>query len=664
MTKMKDHFAAIVDNEFEARSRKLMKEDLNKSDLEEKDLSCFPLKTPPLPMQHPDWVLAAYRIPYRSPSGELLEVMYRDRLFYKNHITEADVKAAGMGKYRQPTGHITAAANIKGNYPYLPPGGKGKVLLICEGEKKAVSAIKRFNCPVIGIGGATAWRAERGSNAMHPEITARITALEPEHIVLVVDPDITTNTNVNAGWTGLRNRIAMLFRDVKIEIIALEDKLDDYLRVHPEFTLEELLEREAIPEISLNMSVRDLVEYFGLTYTESAKGIIKINNNGGNVFNLIANHPIWAGAIKENLDSGAIEIFGEQYREGTHAHLILNELNDRLHMSAATIGLVKNAVESLAGQMAYSPTGQEILECGDWDGVKRIKDIFGKDRSPADVSVAEAFIYGYVKRVLHPGCYWRNMVILVGTQGVGKTGMARWLAGPHGIVAGIHPGELRNVSKDTKLKILRSHVALCDDIEGFGHADQGQLKSLITVTEDTVRVPYEKSPATFKRRGIMMGTSNQKQILPSDPTGQTRYGVVELSVMQDWEWLNDNRMLILAEARHMVDNALEPTIMYAEMNAYVDKSDLEEAIEEFAEMAMRGDAKIKAALIIHPSGKVYFKSKLFWDWYKQGVPYTPKDWDRKTLGATLRKFGFEYHQTGVGRVNGEIVKHVFEVPSR
>jgi hypothetical protein len=662
MAQMKDHFAVMVDEEFEARSRKMMIEDLAKSDLEPSDLACYPLTHAPVPMvTEPNWVLAAYRIPYRSPTGELLEVMYRDRIFYKPHITERDLKDAGLGKYKQPSGHKTAPANIRGNYPYLPVGGDGPVMLICEGEKKAVAACKRFECPVIGVGGATAWRAEKGSDALHPEIINRIQAVAPKRILLCVDPDIRTNDNVNAGWTGLRNRILMEFRDTKVDTVVLDDKLDDYLRGHKEFTLDDLCLVPPLPEDNLNMSLEDLIRYFKLKPQESARGRKSLYNNVATVSTLIEKHPRWQGLFRFNQDTETVEVFGQPFDEENHLVHICSELNTKLHLPHTGIRMVRDCLVAVAHRNKYSPITQEIRDAGQWDGKRRICDMFGTGRNPAEQTVAEAFVYGYVKRVLDPGCFWRNMIILVGPQGVGKTGMARWLAGPHGIVTKISPGDLYNVTKDTRIAILRSHVALFDDIDTLGRADQSQLKSLITMTDDWIRSPYARTQQKILRHGIMMGNSNTGAIIPSDTTGQTRYAVMKMYEEQNWQWLEDNRPQILAEAHHMVLHNLEPIIDYKKMDEHVEVGELEEACEDFAELVLTGDAMVKGGLIYHTSGRIFFKSELFWTWYKKQI-YRPKDWEKKELTARLKKLGFAHHTNNIVRISGKNLKHVFEVP--
>jgi len=661
---IKDHFAALVSNEFEGASKKLMDADLKASGLEASDLYAFPLKHLP-PMRKQEWIHGAYQIPYLTPEGAVHPHMYRVKLFWKPHVTTAMLKEEGLNKYTQPSAEKLAAVGVHGNYPYLLKGEKNaaRVLLICEGEKKSAVALNRLKCSVVGVGGANAWRSERGSGAVHPEIL-RVCSAKWERILIVPDPDFLTNTNVSAGWTGLYNRLETAFPDTEISVVVLEDKLDDFLLNNQEFSLKDLLKREPVGNESLRLSVRDLVQTYGLVAKESERGGVTIINNHANVKILIGNHPKWKDALQKNLDSGVIELHGQEYNDERDSSRICTTLNTSLHMPVTGLRSVREAIYGIAEEFAYSPCRDEIVNGPKWDGTERARFIFGDNRNDTDYAVAECFVYGYVKRLLHPGCHWRIMTLLVGSQGVGKTSMADWLAGRVGKIYRASPGDLRNVSKDTKLNIMRANIVLFDDIESLGHADQTCLKSMITVTQDNIRDLYAAKPVTMYRRGIMMGTSNRVDVIPSDPTGQTRYGVVELTEMQDWEWLEENRAQILAEMAHRVGlgDKAAPAFDFKEMKGYVEMGELEERALEWVTMLQDSDPSVKGCVFTLPNGRRFFKASAFWAWVKGGM-YSPKDWERKELTARLQVLCVVYHLNNVGRLDGKQLNCVFELPS-
>ncbi len=656
MAKMKDHFASLVDNEFLQRSQKFMQDDLAKSGLEDHDLYATPLPALPVGLvRKPDWILAAYKIPYLLPDGGLHPHMFRVKLQWKPHVNKAMLDEEGLNKYTQPSSEALAANGVRGNYPYMPSHKiKSEYLVICEGEKKSVVAQERFGCCIIGVGGANAWRSERGSGEVHPEILRIVEGRIWRRIILIPDPDYHTNSNVAGGWTGLHTRLSAT--GAPVDIVVLGDKLDDFLAANQDYGLDELLVQDTIPAESLQMSLRDLVAQYGLSVTERGT----IIHNHANIKALLEQHPKWAGGIKRNIDSGLIEWFGKSFQEHAHPSQVVTALNSQLHMKQATLKGVYDAITAIAQENEYSPLRDEIMAVK-WDGKHRARFIFGDtERTPNDYAVAETLIYGYVKRVLHPGCFWRTMVILTGPQNVGKTGTARWLTDKTGTVANVHAGELRNISKDTAMKFMKCNIALFDDIDTLTKADEGQLKAMISMESDKIRAAYGREETVYKRRGIVMGTSNNDKVIPFDPTGNTRFVSVKLHEMQDWEWLYENRLQILAEARDM---QTAPVIDWSLMAQNVDTDVLYDFAEEWVDGLKSGDKDI-ARWLLPPSQtkRVFFKAASFWAWHKGGT-YIPQHHEKKRLGGYFRSLGLVYQDNGVMRIEGKIIKKVWELPS-
>lgn len=654
MAKMKDHFAALVDNEFLQRSQKFMTDDLAASGLVDSDMYAVPLSSIPLGMtKKPEWVLAAYKIPYLTPEGNQHQHMYRIKLQWKPHVTKAMLDAEELNKYTQPKAEILATVGVRGNYPYMPSHKvDSDVLLICEGEKKSVIAQDRFGCCVIGVGGANSWRSERGSGLVHPEILRIVEGRKWTRVILVPDPDYHTNSNVAGGWTGLYTRLVST--GAAASIVVLPAKLDDFLLAHDDYTIEEFLAEDAVPEDALQMSLRDLVAEYQLSVTERGS----IVNNHGNLKALVANHPKWSGGIKRNTDTGLIEWFGDKFDEHAIPSQVCAFLNSHLYMKQTSLRAVYDVITAIAAENQYSPLRDEIMEV-EWDGKRRARFIFGdKDRSPNEFAIAESLVYGYVRRILNPGCFWRTMVILTGAQHVGKTGTARWLVGDKGSVANVHSGELRIVSKDTIMKFMTCNVALFDDIDTLSKGDEGQLKTMISTEQDKIRASYGREHTVYKRRGIVMGTSNHKMVIPYDPTGNTRFCALELYEMQDWEWLYDNRPQILAECREMKE---APVIDFSQMAQYVDKDPLHDAAEEWVEGITGGDKDISRWLLQSGTERRFFKAASFWAWHK-GQLYIPRHDEKKRLGGYFRALGLEYCDNNVMRTASGFLKKVWEVP--
>ena len=663
MATRQDGFATIVEQEFESRSETLMKEDLKKSGLEDNDVFATPLKHPPIPMNNPQWVLGAYRIPYFDREGNILIHMYRDRMFYRSHIQPAALKEAGMGKYKGPSLEQAALNGVDARMPYLLPGGKGTTGIICEGEKKAAAALNRFQCHVLGIGGCNNW--SDGSRRLHEDIIWWVNHHKLKTVVIVSDPDITTNRLISQGYSGLLTRLTAAFPDVQVRLIALEDKLDDLLVANDDYTLNSLLAEPDVEDIDLSQSIRDLIEQYSLNAKTNAAGIVSIRNTLENAYKLIANHPRWKDGLKFNEDLGTYELFGRPFIEDLNDAQITMTLSGFLHMPDVSKKLVKEAIKAIALEHSYSPARDDILAAGEWDKEERIKFAFGEDRTEQEIEIIKAWFVGYVKRVMEPGCFWRIMTHLVGPQGVGKTGMATWLAGDRRRVAIFEHGELEKSDKDVLIRLMRSKIALFDDIDTFGNRELGKLKALITQTHTLQRGAYKEMETFYARGGIMMGTSNHLEIIPDDPTGNSRHTVLVVREKQDWEWLNQNRMAMLAEAWALARAGWEPKNIDFEAisAAHTEQSEISVKLDEFVEKLRNGDKDI---LFIVGRKAKWWKADEFWRFFNNGTPFRPAGWQVKEFTVRAKSLGLGVDCTPKSSVDrtadGKTVKNVWRMP--
>ena len=648
-------FDRQVATAFRQHSEDFMVADLARGGLDPNDIFGEAMEGPPA-MRKAEWVLAAYKIPYITPDGNIHPHMWRAKLQWKPHITKADLEKEGLHKYMQPNAERLGAAGIRGNYPYMPVGGVGDVMVICEGEKKAAGVLNRFKCPVLGTQGAWGWSAERGSGDVHPELLACIRRKKPTRIIVAADCNFPTNAQVRKGWTGLYMRLEALFPEIAFSIVALDTDVDDYIVANEDYTFEDYLEESPVDEGELQMSRDDLVERFGLS-VQANGGIV---NNHHNIKTLVERHPLWAGQIQRNLDTGHVEIYGKEWNETNHSSTITSYINSRLGILHAGLSATKDAIIATAEAHAYSPLTDEI-NAQEWDGVRRAKDIFGFNRSANEQAISESFVFGYVKRILFPGCDWPVMVIISGKPGIGKSSMARWLCGPHGSVVAVKSGEMRNIAKDTAIKLLSSNVAVFDDIDTLSRADEGQLKSMVTLPDDQIRKAYGREAQTYRRRGIMMGTSNHADVLPYDPTGNRRFVVIECLTLDNEEWLKQWRLQILAEVKEMVLDGAAPVIDFKAMEQYYDKDPLADAAEEFVSDIKAGDKAVLALMLpLSATKRRFFKATSFWLRFK-GMNYVPRHDEKKRLGGYFRALGLIYQDNNVMRLDGKPIRKVWEV---
>ena len=147
-----------------------------------------------------------------------------------------------------------------------------------------------------------------------------------------------------------------------------------------------------------------------------------------------------------------------------------------------------------------------------------------------EVTLVKRWLVGMVNRVLNPGCAMPWVLVLAGRGGCGKSSFFEQLAplqkprymAALGLGGGIEKDNLMQASKGTLLVI--------DELDQTTRkADLSALKSFIDRTEDTFRIPYDRSDCTYKRGYAIGATVNGDQPLHDDGAGLRRYGVIQLS---------------------------------------------------------------------------------------------------------------------------------------
>lgn len=137
----------------------------------------------------------------------------------------------------------------------------------------------------------------------------------------------------------------------------------------------------------------------------------------------------------------------------------------------------------------------------------------------------KATLIGAVRRVFEPGCKHDNACVLMGDQGARKSSFWAALGGP------FFSDALRDISSKDDLMVLhRSWImewAELDHITSKKHA--GQVKAFLSQSTDLFRVPYGKATEDFKRRCIIVGSTNRDSGFLVDETGNRRFWVIPVT---------------------------------------------------------------------------------------------------------------------------------------
>lgn len=192
-----------------------------------------------------------------------------------------------------------------------------------------------------------------------------------------------------------------------------------------------------------------------------------------------------------------------------------------------------------------------------WDGQPRIAEVL-REVLCAQVSredggdiyldaVLRRFMIAAVARVMRPGCKADHMLVLVGSQGCGKSSFAAELAAPWGVESHSMFG-----SKDAVLELAGAWVVEIAELSGMKRSDIETVKNFISKVSDHYRPPYGRHIVDQPRTCVFVGTTNDDRFL-IDHTGNRRFWPVQCVGRIDLALLRSQREQLWAEARSAFD---------------------------------------------------------------------------------------------------------------
>jgi predicted P-loop ATPase len=168
---------------------------------------------------------------------------------------------------------------------------------------------------------------------------------------------------------------------------------------------------------------------------------------------------------------------------------------------------------------------------------------FGTDDPLHNIYMKKTLVAA-VARIKNPGCKHDTSTILVGKQGAGKSTFWRHLFGDEWFT-----DELGDANeKDELMKLHRFWCLEWSEFETvYKRKDVSSLKKFMTSTIDAFRTPYARSVKEYPRQCILVGTTNEQEIL-SDPTGSRRFWIIPTQGFIPIEQLDEERDQIWAAA--------------------------------------------------------------------------------------------------------------------
>ena len=153
---------------------------------------------------------------------------------------------------------------------------------------------------------------------------------------------------------------------------------------------------------------------------------------------------------------------------------------------------------------------------------------------PEDAHLSEPTLYdemlrktliAAVARAYDEGCKFDNACVIIGDQGARKSTFWSVLGGE------FFSDALRDINGKDSLQVLaNSWIMEWAELEAITNKKMaGDIKSFLSQSTDVYRVPYGKVAEKFKRRGIIVGTSNKTDGFLVDETGNRRFWCIKTS---------------------------------------------------------------------------------------------------------------------------------------
>lgn len=204
------------------------------------------------------------------------------------------------------------------------------------------------------------------------------------------------------------------------------------------------------------------------------------------------------------------------------ADILCSRFQREYQFGAGTDAICRE-LTAIAHENIYHPI-KDYLTNLSWDGVKRLDrwliEYCQADDSELHQEFGAKTLIGAVKRIMQPGSKFDTILILEGSQGVGKSRIVSALSpNPDWVSEGL---SFRNDDKTKAETLLRAWIVELAELDGMTKTTIQALKSFLSKTADTFRPAYARKAQQFKRHCVIIGTTNDETYL-TDYTGNRRF---------------------------------------------------------------------------------------------------------------------------------------------
>lgn len=254
-------------------------------------------------------------------------------------------------------------------------------------------------------------------------------------------------------------------------------------------------------------------------------------NSKGNVLNDIDNYILfltqsekYKDKLKYNEFLQQKEIFDREFND-FDLNNIYNDCERATTLSSHS--KIDSALSEVFDKNRYNPV-VEYLNKLKWDGEERCAKLFinllDADDTELNRSMTMKWFLAAVKRIIEPGCKFDNILVLQGSQGIGKSSICEIIS--KNFFNTISLAEIG--TKDLVDKLNKTWIAIIDELDTFNKKEMSTIKTFLSLNTDSTRLAYGRNTQTFKRHCVFIGSTNDETFLrDSTSSVERRFWIIK-----------------------------------------------------------------------------------------------------------------------------------------
>lgn len=277
-----------------------------------------------------------------------------------------------------------------------------------------------------------------------------------------------------------------------------------------------------------------------------AKGY-KVNEEFYNISMILQNHDEWRGRFRFDAFQNNVILDDKYPLSDSMEYRVTEWFGKHYQFGGNSSSTFLKGIHAAATMSTYDPLKDYISNLPEWDGVPRLEtwmiDMCGSPNNGLSKWTAYMTIMQMVARAMTPGCMARNVPVWEGEENKGKTRMIKLLGDPWSITF-----DMSMDSKEAHMAIQGVWVAELAELDTLRKTTETRLKSFVSQTQDTFVPKYSNNRASYPRRTVFFGTTNDEDYLTS-VTGNTRWFPISTGTF-NYKRLEREREQLFAEAMY------------------------------------------------------------------------------------------------------------------